>query len=473
MVVAIVAVIGFLLLWPSRPGTAIPGRLQSAGGSAGGAVPAGAAAGRGAETAGAEAKSSDPIVDLIHKKLSEWLQARRDGAEDGETLAMQALMGLLTDENAGSIIQSLSPAEMNTPFGFEGIRHWMNANPIEASNWFANRKDATEEEAGAVAQWWSGNEEGFQSYLNQLPDAGWKENLLQEAGNRMAATDPAEAIKLAGEMDIGDAQTGLLRTAVCNWIGTDPNAAYIWLQSVADPGMREQLISAAAQAYALTDPSQAAAWITGLGNFDGATEEAALNIAETWSQSDPSAAAKWVAQFPAGEDRTSAINTVLLHWLPSDAGEAEAWILTLPEEDQAQAAGTIATQWSMRDPAGAANWAAALPEGQARAQAIGQVVTSWLGTDAAAAGEWAQQLPEGSSRDAAIEAYAAGTVASDPQDAAALAASISDPAARGDTLASICKQWLKADAAAAARWIAGSDVLAAGVKAQLLQRNGP
>jgi len=472
LAVAIIALIAFLLFWPPRPGAVTPGGAPAATGSVGSGLPAPADP-RREEASRASAKSGDSVLDIIHAKLRDWLQARKDGAEDREAEAMQGLLGLLTDENARAIIQSLSPEELDTPFGFEAIRHWINADPVQASNWFAARPDTTQDETGAVALGWAGNESAFQSYLNRLPDSAWKENLLQEAGNRAAASDPLEAIQLAGQMSRGNAQTSLLQTAVSTWIGTDPKAAYNWMQTVSDTALREQLIAAAAQSYALKDPANAAGWLTSTGQADSVTEEAALNIVETWSQSDPAAAAAWAAQFPAGKDRKSAINSVLLHWLPSDSAAAEAWIQTLPEEDQGQAAGSIATQWSMRDPSGAAAWAVTLPEGQARSQAIGQVVTSWLNTDPAAAAEWAQQLPQGSTRDSAIEAYAAGTAGSDPRDAAALAASISDPAARGDTLASICKQWLKTDASAASQWIAGSDILPAGVKAQLLQPNGP
>ena len=56
---------------------------------------------------------------VIHSKLHQWLEAKKNGAEDSETQTMVELQAMLTDTNAAAIIQSLSAEELDTPFGFE------------------------------------------------------------------------------------------------------------------------------------------------------------------------------------------------------------------------------------------------------------------------------------------------------------------------------------------------------------------
>src|SRR5215469_6942952 len=202
----------------------------------------------------------------------------------------------------------------------------MNAAPIQASDWFAARPDTTQDQTAAVAAGWAANSAGLQNYAAQLPDSAWKQSFLQEAGSQMSVRDPAEAVKLAQQMTPGNEQTSLLQSIACNWVSSDPNAALDWITSVNDLSLREQLIASAAKSYAMTSPQLAANWLVSTVDSSDTVKDGLLNITETWSSTDPAAAANWVAQFPDGDLKTSAINTVLLHWLQTDRPAAIAWM---------------------------------------------------------------------------------------------------------------------------------------------------
>lgn len=268
---------------------------------------------------------------LIHLKLHGWLEAKKNGAEEEEARTMVELQAMLTDTNAAEILQSLSADELDTPFGFEGISHWMNADPVQASNWFAARPETTKDQTGAVALGWATNSAGLQNYVAQLPDTAWKQNFLQEAGSQMSARDPAEAVKLAQQMAPGNDRFSLLQSVACNWVASDPNAALNWITSVNDPSLREKLVASAAQSYALTDPAQAAAWLVSAVKSDGIVKDSALNIAQTWVTKDPAGAANWVSQFPEGDTKTAALDIVSKYWQQTDPAAAAEWIQKLSE----------------------------------------------------------------------------------------------------------------------------------------------
>jgi hypothetical protein len=273
-------------------------------------------------------------MTAIHLNLQNWLDAKRRGSEEKYADAIQALKAILTDQNAALVTRSLNVDELQTPFGMEAILDWTKTNPTEASNWMATQPGVTQDEVFAVSKGWAGDSEGLQNYVAQLPPSAWKQALLQEAGDRMAASDPQGAIALAEQMAAGDQQTSLLQSVTTNWIATDPNAAVAWINGVTDPALRNQLIASAAQSYALSDPAGAAAWLASPAESGGMAKSVALNIAQTWVEQDPAAAANWVAQFPPGDTRTAAVNIVSMYWQQTDPASATAWVKNLPDSGQ-------------------------------------------------------------------------------------------------------------------------------------------
>jgi hypothetical protein len=267
----------------------------------------------------------------LHSKLRFWQESEINDPDDeeGRARSLQEMLAMVTDENVAEIVQSLSAAEMNTPFGSGALHHWMQTDPVAASNWLASRPGATEEQTLTVAHDWVGKPEDLKQYLAQLPDTGWKQTFLQDVSMESLFKDPQQAVNLAQQMNPGDAQTNLLRAVACGWVGADPNAALDWVAGVKDPALREQLVASAVQAYALSDPAQAAAWLVQEVKSDAVIKDAALNILNTWVATDPAAAASWAAQFPEGSIKSAAVEIVSNHWLQTDPKAAAAWLQEL------------------------------------------------------------------------------------------------------------------------------------------------
>jgi hypothetical protein len=269
---------------------------------------------------------------LLRSKLLQWQEAVANGSDaddQKEEWLMQEMLAMVTDKNVDEIVQSLSSEEMNTPLGAGALHHWMEVDPVHATNWIASRADTTDAQTMAVADDWIGHRAGLQECLDQLPDTEWKQNFLGDLSSEMSIHDPQAAISVAQQMHPGQAQTFSLQAVACNWVSTDPNAALGWVASVSDPSLREQLIASAVQSYALTDPAQAATWLVSEVKSSQLANDAALNILKTWVAKDPAQAADWVAQFPEGNTKTAAVQIVSQYWLQTDHAAATAWIQNL------------------------------------------------------------------------------------------------------------------------------------------------
>ena len=277
--------------------------------------------------------SFENTLASLRAKLRQWQESQTNNPDDveGRARLLQEMLAMVTGENVAKIIQSLSAEEMNTPFGTGALHHWMQADPIIASNWLASRPDTTEDQTLAVAEDWAGNPDGLRQYLGQLPDTAWKQSFIQDTSSEMSLTNPVEAVKLAQQMKPGDAQTDLLRAVACGWVSADPNAALDWISSVKDPAMREQVVASAAQSYALDDPAQAVAWLASSVKSDQIVKDSTLNIIQTWVTKDPAAAANLVSQFPDGDTKIAAVDIVSKYWQQTDPGAAATWMQNLAE----------------------------------------------------------------------------------------------------------------------------------------------
>src|SRR5579871_2718933 len=279
---------------------------------------------------------SDPLADTmasLRAKMRQWHESLLADADDEDERArlLQEMLALITDGNVAEIVQSLSAEEMETPFGAGALHHWMQADPVNATNWAANRPATTDQQTLAIADDWITRQQGLQDCIAQLPDTEWKQSFLAGLGSEISGKDPHAAIQFAEQMTPGNAQENLLKSVACDWVETDPTSALDWAANVKDPALRDKLVASAVQAYALVDPAQAATWLVSEVKSHEMVDAAAVNITETWAAQDPAAAAQWVAMFPAGDTRDSAVNSVLVHWLQTDRSAALSWVQTLPE----------------------------------------------------------------------------------------------------------------------------------------------
>ena len=267
-------------------------------------------------------------------KLRLWRESRLNHPDDSTDCdqLLQEMLALVRDDNVAAIVAALSPADLNTLFGLAALHHWMQLDPVSATCWLASRPDTNEAENLAVADDWVRQPAGLQDCLAQLPASEWKQSFMGDVGAEMSVHDPTAAVKLASQMEPGSAQINLFRTVAGNWVGTDPQAAFQWVNSVTDPALRTQLVAATAQSYALTDPVQAANWMVSSISSGALMNDTALNIVKTWAAQNPAQAADWVSDFPAGSVKAAAVQIVAGYWVHTDRDAANAWVQNTPVE---------------------------------------------------------------------------------------------------------------------------------------------
>ena len=178
---------------------------------------------------------------------------------------------------------------------------------------------------------------------------------------QLAMNDPAEALRLAEELD-GMQRQMAVASVVSTWADSDPHAAAAWLESAS--GDLSQAVSSVAFAFAQRSPSEAFEWVStlpkesqqvALHSLVSATAshspeqavrligtirdaemrtEATMTLVMGWSQSAPRDAARWVARSADAEQRPTLYHQVFQSWGFHDRDAAEAELRQLRRQDE-------------------------------------------------------------------------------------------------------------------------------------------
>jgi hypothetical protein len=169
------------------------------------------------------APQADPTwvltMEVIRQEIQEWRESQgpRPGNKEGEAETEGRLTGelrdLLNDRNTPSIVRSLSPQDLDTPFGLAALNRWMNQDPDTAARWIAARPDATDDQAWIVAQKLLEDPSEFVRFSDGLPDSPWKQKFLGYFGTGVVSLDPVLAVYVAQRMKPGEPQNRLLEQA--------------------------------------------------------------------------------------------------------------------------------------------------------------------------------------------------------------------------------------------------------------------
>ncbi len=154
---------------------------------------------------------------------------------------------------------------------------------------------------------------------------------------------------------------------------------------------------------------------------------------------------------------------------------ALGWLRALPSsEGRNYALGSLAAGWAAADPGAAMNWAMTLSPADGRADVMQRVFNRWSNQDAVVAVQWLGAHGSDPASDQMITEFVGDSplLQADPSLAATWAESISDPALRQSTFASVILPWGRADPDAAARYLAADPLLPGDQAKQLLPRVG-
>jgi hypothetical protein len=290
---------------------------------------------------------------------------------------------------------------------------------------------------------------------------------------KLAATDPSQALLLAwGETDEA-LRLKLLQAAVQGWASLDADAAVAWLhnQESLDVGLG----MAAVFRGAAGKPEAAAELFQRLsGQYpERAANYGSYAISALAGISEFTRAADIAANGPA-DVRADWLNLAFARWADSRPQDALARVAELPSPDSQRVAfDAIISRWADNDPKAVADFAVTLPPGDLRTFAASAALSIWSERDIVAAATWLTYFSPSSELDAgtAAIATASGTL-KQPHVAIAWAERIVESGLRSNTLAAVVEAWAKFDVKAALDYVQNSPYLQSQERSQILANLG-
>jgi hypothetical protein len=268
----------------------------------------------------------------------------------------------------------------------------------------------------------------------------------------LAKADPNAAIRLVHEhLGKRDAQSAY-SSIFSSWAENDFAGAVSAARGLDDPLLRSSALRAALQQHIEKDPRLVLDIIRDAKIADLRWTVGSQAI-HRWAEHDLAAAREYVLNHPAGELRSTMINSVVREMAVRDPRDAMDWILARKETGDIDGGLHAALSiWSGRDPDAAIQAVRDLPEGTTRDEAIGILAQNLVGSDPASAVELAKEIPEGSARDSAVQQIAHRWARIDPKAAAEwMLANTSED--RRWSMHQIMWEWSRSDPEGALTWV--------------------
>ena len=236
------------------------------------------------QTTGAKGPPFAKIRNLLDHQRQ--LGPAERGSEDEIRCALALL---LTDDNAGIIVRSLSPAELHSEFGATALSRWATRDGVAASLWLAQQPVRSEEQTWAIARALAKEPVVLEVLCDLLPASPWREDLLENTSHASLPDHPDNAVRLAYRLQPGYRRTQALAGIADEWAMREPVAAARWIAAESDAALRDELLFSSAAARAATDPTDAldsANRITSNATYERAIDK----IAAIWTDlaTDPS-----------------------------------------------------------------------------------------------------------------------------------------------------------------------------------------
>ena len=279
---------------------------------------------------------------------------------------------------------------------------------------------------------------------------------------QLAATDPHEATRLAG--DLGDPTSAdAARLAVFNaWADLDPQAA---LQNLGPTITQNRdftrAIDRALARWAARSPASALDWALAQPVPEDENPGRWIERMGRGMLADPAALPAFMDSLARRADvprRDPMLGSFLRGWLRNDQAAALAWIDALPDvEQRSELLEGALRNTSSNSPELLLSLASRLPASAARDREILGLMSLWAIKHPEKATEWLARNDDPAFAVVArqVERQAIGTLAqNDPAAALARWQTITDDKERAITAAAIANRWSAHDPAAATRWIA-------------------
>jgi hypothetical protein len=193
------------------------------------------------------------------------------------------------------------------------VRRWAGEDGAAAAAWTGKLPlDSTRQRAlsGVAIEWANSNLEDAGAWATQLKDTTEHDAACLAVSNEAVRTDPAAALFLAVDLPATPRRDELLHRATMEWASKDGQAAVEWAKDIKDDQLRNEMLAAATIAWSDTNPAAAAGIAADEMTEDRTQSDAVVSILQRWAQVDPTQALNWLKQFPEGQLKQTAIQTL-------------------------------------------------------------------------------------------------------------------------------------------------------------------
>ena len=225
------------------------------------------------------------IVQALLDRLDALGPADR-GLEDDIRLTFA---GLITDENAGTIVRVFAPSHPDEEFILTAFSRWSTHDLAAAALWLEEQPNPSYAQTQILAHAMLGDRASREVICDQLPVGAWRDALLECTSRALAADDAPAAVALAARLPAGQVKKRTLLAIADEWAQRDPAAAAQWMSAEPDAVLRDELIMTGAVARTSVDPLGAFHWALAIRS-DTVFEQATERIGAMWADYAPRAA---------------------------------------------------------------------------------------------------------------------------------------------------------------------------------------
>jgi hypothetical protein len=312
------------------------------------------------------------------------------------------------------------------PAPLEEFRMRANRDPSSAARWLAGQADLSRNPAWLeqlALAWAEKDAVGALSWVKGHP-ADLQPPLLLAIAGQLVSSAPHQALAIATEVHASPLRDDILSRGLAAWAEEDLPASRRWLDSLADPSLREVLQPVFVIQLSIRDPGAALRLATADLSAGRAREDTLASVFTHW----------------AGQDPTAAMNGASALENPAERGSAIAGICSRLGQD---------------DPSGAIRTLVDKGVAEACPDLLQEIAARWLAVEEGKAADWINLQPDGEIRDLLVKQMAIARSQSDPAEASRLLAARIPPGPVHDEAAlSILRHWAVRNPRAASRWLA-------------------
>ena len=194
----------------------------------------------------------------------------------------------------------------------ERIRTWAQSAPRAAAEWAAVLPPGSNRhfvlETAAIA--WGGSDPAAAAqWAQSLGDEAERTLALTDIAGEAVRSDPTLAIEIARTLPEA-ARNEILPRAAREWAAPDPVAAADWARQIPGQALRASVLAGIATVWSEQDPATAASLAVKELPPGRLQSDTIVSIVQRWAQQSPADAQAWVEQFPKGDLRDAALESL-------------------------------------------------------------------------------------------------------------------------------------------------------------------